>query len=108
MNPTPAPFHDRLEELLEAHFQGNLSAAGKAEFAALLDGSDEARRRFVELAGFESALTGIQHSLPAATVEPIRLSSARSRRLRPEHHCQTGRSREPGQRDPQPASARGR
>ena len=37
MKPSPAPFDDRLKEVLEAHFQGNLSAAGKAEFAALLE-----------------------------------------------------------------------
>ena len=81
MKPSPAPFDDRLEELLEAHFQGNLSATGKAELAALLDGSAEARHRFVDLAGFESALTGIHHRLPSATVEPIRVTSARRRRL---------------------------
>ena len=81
MKPTPAPFDDRLEELLEAHFQGNLSAAGKAEFAALLDGSAEARRRFVDLAGFESALTAMHHSLPSATVVPIRVTSAHRRGL---------------------------
>ena len=80
MNPSSDPTDGRLEELLEAHFRGNLCADDKAEFAALLDGSAETRRRFVELSEFESALTGIHHSLPAATVEPTRATSAPSRR----------------------------
>ena len=81
MNPSPLPIAKRLEELTEAHFRGDLSTDGKAEFASLLDGSAEARRRFVMLAGFESALTGIHHRLPSATVEPIRVASARTRRV---------------------------
>jgi len=48
---------DRLERLTEAHFKGELSAEGKAELAGFLDRSDEARRRFVQLADFETALT---------------------------------------------------
>ena len=72
---------DHLEELLGAHFHGNLPPPGKTEFAALLDGSAEARRRFVELAGFESALTAIHRGLPPATVQPIGVASARTRRV---------------------------
>ena len=81
MNPSPPPIAERLEELLEAHFRGGLSAADKEEFAALLDRSAEARRQFVMLAGFESALTGLHHSLPLAAEEPIRVASGRIRRV---------------------------
>ena len=54
MNPTP---EDRLGQLTEAHLKGELSAEEKAELAELLDRSEEARRRFVQLADFETALT---------------------------------------------------
>ena len=81
MNPSSDPTDGRLEELMEAHFRGNLSSADKAEFASLLDGSAEARRRFVMLAGFESALTGLHDSLPSAPAEPIRVTSGRTRRV---------------------------
>ena len=81
MNPSSPPNAERLHELLEAHFCGSLSAAGKEEFAALLDNSAEARRLFVELAGFESALTGIYQSAPAVTPTFVRATGARSRRL---------------------------
>ena len=81
MNASSDPTDDRLEELLEAHFRGNLSPADKAEFASLLDSSAGARRRFVVLAGFESALTSIHHGLPTATAEPIGVIAARTRRI---------------------------
>ena len=81
MNPSPPLIAERLEEMLEAHFHGGLSAAGKAEFAALLDGSAEARRLFVELVGFESALTGIYQSAPTLAALPARVKTARIRRV---------------------------
>ncbi len=81
MNLPSDPADGRLEELMEAHFRGNLSAAEKEEFTRLLDGSAEVRCRFVVLAGFESALTGIHHSSPSATAEPFRMMAARSRRV---------------------------
>ena len=65
MNPPPSPSDIRLEELMEVYFRNGLSDAGKAEFAGLLDASAEARRRFVEMAGFEAVLTGIHHRLPS-------------------------------------------
>ena len=81
MNPPP-PFNaEHLKELLEAYFRGGLSAAGKLQFAALLDGSAEARRLFVELVGFESALTGMHQSAPAPAVLPARMKAARIRRV---------------------------
>ena len=50
---------DRLEQLTEAHFRGVLSDDEKAEFATLLDSSEESRKEFVQLAHFETALTRI-------------------------------------------------
>lgn len=50
---------DRLEQLTDAHFRGELSSDEKAEFATLLDSSNESRKDFVQLAHFETALTRI-------------------------------------------------
>ncbi|MBI1373593.1 MAG: LamG domain-containing protein [Phycisphaera sp.] len=51
------PDEERLSQLVERQLRGELSAEEKMELAELLDGSEWAQRRFVELAGFETALT---------------------------------------------------
>jgi hypothetical protein len=48
---------DRLAQLAEGQLKGELSAGEKAELAELLDSCEDAQRRFVELASFETALT---------------------------------------------------
>ena len=71
---------DRLEQLTEAHFRGELSVEEKAELAELLDRSDEARRRFVQLADFETALTRAHRGsalAPATDDLPQRVDGAK-------------------------------
>jgi hypothetical protein len=70
MTNHPSPENDRLSRLTEGQLKGELSAGEKADLSELLDGSEEAQRRFVELTEFETALAEAhQEPSPAFSIE---------------------------------------
>lgn len=69
-SPDRWPEDDRLSWLTERQMKGELSRDEKAELVELLDNSEEAQRRFVELAEFETALVEAHQSTsPQLSVE---------------------------------------
>ncbi|SMP73369.1 FecR family protein [Neorhodopirellula lusitana] len=61
---------DRLEQLTVAHMTGELTDDEKSELAILLDQSQEARKEFVKVAHFESALTRLHHDARDLEIPP--------------------------------------